>query len=954
MKLFILDKIDYSAAMASAGSTATAAAAAATASSGTASLLTPSQVVRSTSNQKADSGANVQNNSTTNDNVGKDDSKNANQNKRGNNRGKPRRGNKNNNKQGTDDAPTPPAIASEGDNKANEKTSTNNNDAGNNQAKRKKPRNNKNKNNSNNGKKQNHSDDGAGEMDDRKLSPENQVNDNKTAKNGKNKDPSNNTTKKPPKKGGKKKNQRKKFPWRKHVPAGTVDPITLDELVSLPYPPFALRASPPYLPVPVWPPEESLNTDDRNNNSKNSEVAAKERERQLLQEQWGKVITTAEESAEGSQSKNANDGGEASAAVTANSNHVNLFDGRALAYYMVSQQQFIDPLNRRDLDREEILSLDRYLARNGFSDLNVTEAYDTKGVAISTAGATAQTAAGRLEILQQEARVLLNTLFSRGSLPAAGSNSNSNGNRSRSNPLMQQYSNYQAAQGHNQHGRESNYGQHPTRAASNGMFGAEGDTGVYGDEGMVVIDDDMNPSLRGGRDLRPFRAAPRTNRTDSDSQTLWSANRITSQHGGLNAFQEDHFPSLSETAPTSIPAAARAPSSGTSLHASAPVFVPGSGPARETTPQVANAPKKILPPANTLKFITKAVKKTDPKEAQRQFEAREEARRKALLSNLTFGTNPSAWEAVNARPSAFPSAAAQTSTDAQLERNRAFADALGINATSETAVAPRLEGWARPTQPGVGSNMVTYPDALILVAREKMGLLLKLEKKWKTWLEDDRAASLPLNKMDKATRKFVHEYSDFWKLHTESFDAEPKRYIHCVKLLDTSAPYPLLSEASKNWRGPSGTGASWEHAMQQTAGQDTRGGFGVLADLPRGPRASTSEEEPLQGSNARAMGMLSERPKLELKERTLPLELPPFQPPSTDPDEFMDPAELLRRRDARVAEQKRREREREELKQKTLAAAFASDSEEESLGEAGAGSDWEEEEEALYNESDAE
>lgn len=83
-----------------------------------------------------------------------------------------------------------------------------------------------------------------------------------------------------------------------------------------------------------------------------------------------------------------------------------------------------------------------------------------------------------------------------------------------------------------------------------------------------------------------------------------------------------------------------------------------------------------------------------------------------------------------------------------------------------------------------------------------MVVLLKIERRWKSFLEDDTAASLPLNKMEKPVRALVHEYATNWKLHTESFDPEPKRYVHCVKLRDTCAPYPLLSDAVRSWRGP--------------------------------------------------------------------------------------------------------------------------------------------------------
>jgi hypothetical protein len=77
-------------------------------------------------------------------------------------------------------------------------------------------------------------------------------------------------------------------------------------------------------------------------------------------------------------------------------------------------------------------------------------------------------------------------------------------------------------------------------------------------------------------------------------------------------------------------------------------------------------------------------------------------------------------------------------------------------------------------------------------------------------------------------RQFVHEYSDFWKLHTESFDPEGKRYIYCAKLDDTHAPNPLLSEAARKWRGPT------------TAPSGPNSASVDLSSLPTGPAPKSS------------------------------------------------------------------------------------------------------------------
>ncbi|CAB9505857.1 R3H domain [Seminavis robusta] len=715
---------------------------------------------------------------------------------------------------------------------------------------------------------------------------------------------------------------RKRYPWRKRIPAGTVDPITLDALVSLPYPPFALWAASPYLPVPVWPPAENNNKKQQKTPeelAKEQEVEAQERERRLLQEQWGTAVVNKEpgeqQPSEESNSSNIN-------------RHVNLFDGRALAYYMVSQLQFIDPLTRRDLDRDELIQLDRYLVRHGFTDLNVVEAYDTKGVSLSTAGAASTTAAGRAEILQQEARVLLNALFGGGpsALPPAPQNN------APVNALMEQYSSYQAAQQQQARPSSNNNTRRPERnnrsAFDNPRSNAE-DTGIYGDEttGMMIIDDDLNPSLRGAGDNR----AMRPHRPPTAPPTLWAGSRIAGPSANADNLQADNFPALSVTATL--------PPHQSPLNTSAPSFVPGGAPAVEAPAAVKRQQppkKKVLPPASSLKFIAGAVKKTTPEEAQRQFEAREEARRKAMMANLRFGSDPTSWDAPTSA-GAPSSVAMPNASEAQLERNQAFADALGVAGRS----AP--QSWARPTDME-NAAAIAYPDALILRARENMGALLKLEKKWKSFLEDDKAASLPLNHMDRPMRAFVHEYSDYWKLHTESFDKEPKRYIHCVKLLDTGAPYPLLSDAARHWRGPTGAGISLGRG-QQTAGQDTWGSevrAPIVTDL--------SAAAP---TNSRAAALTSARPKLELKERTLPLELPPFEPPTKTSELEAESEEQIRRRKLRMEEQKRKEQEREERKQRALEAAFASDSEEESLRGMGEDDDdsWVEGE-ALYNSED--
>jgi hypothetical protein len=231
-----------------------------------------------------------------------------------------------------------------------------------------------------------------------------------------------------------------------------------------------------------------------------------------------------------------------------------------------------------------------------------------------------------------------------------------------------------------------------------------------------------------------------------------------------------------------------------------------------------------------------------------------------------------------------------------------------------------MSGWSRPTdipksidEYGNELNTTQYPDSLIHEARERMTELLRLEKKWISFLKDDKAASCSLKPMDKPTRKFVHEYSDFWNMHTQSFDPQPNRYVHCVKLLETRSPRPLLSEVARAWRGPApkvvAHGKEPTIPIEHAEGEDgisssTREFLRTeqRAPLRLEPRSMVSGVTPPPGAMfdldvdsstvskndyvsqpaPRFAPLLAERerPKLVLQPRTKPLELPKYQPPT--------------------------------------------------------------------------
>lgn len=707
------------------------------------------------------------------------------------------------------------------------------------------------------------------------------------------------------------KNGRRRYPWRRFIPNGTVDPITLDNLNSLEYPPFALVATKPYTPVPVWPiPDPS--TCGKKGTPKKAE-SVEEINRKRLQEQWGQVVVGADNAAEDA---------EEDSNTPIEKRHLHLYDGRALAYYLVSQLQFIDPLNRRDLTRPELVNLDSYLKRHGFNDLRVTEAYDAKGITISSAGAAASTAEGRAEILQQIAANLLNTLFGNRSATAGAT-------PAPETSLQEQYSAMRRQEEQTRHRQEQHEQQQWNNQAYINPFG----DGYYAsaDGGLMVIDDDENPGLRGdGYAQAAGMTQPHMgNGAAQQSHPFYSASHIAQRYGeGRSGGTADDFPTLSEVAPSPV--------------------------ARPPPPAQPKAARK----SKTLSRITGAVKKTDPDEVQKQWEAREEARRRAILSNLSLGVDTSGHRGVmqalpRPPPGLLSSQPTVVASEGQLSRNQVLADALGVQPA--TVRKQFSSGWARPTNSqlsldefGDELNAAIYPESLIIEATERIPFLLKLEKKWKTFLSDDTAASLPLNAMDRPARKFTHEYSDFWNLRTESFDPEPKRYIHCMKMENTNMPHPLLSDVARNWRGPLSHAMRTEsdHAVQQTAGQSTRS-IAYHSEqrmplslkprfIPEGEQRDfqpvktdkdmLSEEEQIS-SRFDSLSSNRERPKLELAKRTVPLELPPFQT-----QQAFNLAEDMKRSQERAEEKKRKDREAAARQTKALEDAFASDDENEGQG----------------------
>lgn len=531
---------------------------------------------------------------------------------------------------------------------------------------------------------------------------------------------------------------------------------------------------------------------------------------------------------------------------------------------------------------------------------------DEKGVTLSTAGVAGQTAEGRAQIRQQEASAIRNAFF--------GADRQSQQSR------RQQQQNYRTRD-------QDNYRQNGGFAAVQEQVVT--DSGIYAEEegGFLMIDDDINPGLRSG--------VP-----NHDAGSTYSGQRIAEQHSQQAQAREENFPSLATSAP-----------------------------AASTSNSVTNKPP--AEPSKSLKSITKVVKKTDPAEIARQKKAREEAQRKAELSRLSFfdPSNPQPTSTNNGLLTAPSPMGKLPPTEALLERNRNLASALGV-VPSQMRNGPMLTGWARPTTAdiqldhfGNEINATEYPDSLLLQAKERMAELLKLERTWKKFLADDKEASCSLKPMDRPTRVFVHEYSDFWRLKTQSYDPEGRRYIHCSKLVDTSTPHPLLSDAAKKWRGPvPGAPVPYQAPpslkaapASKSISKDTEGwhteqrvplklaprsvpdqsphlaisGVGITRSTSSQALLTMTGEKP---APPRFADLHEERPKLQLMPRTIP--------PSEESLKLAAHAERQHKKEEarmhRHEDRKRKEHAEEQKKRAILESAFASDDED----EGSSGSDW--------------
>eukprot|EP00814_Leptocylindrus_danicus_P006555 CAMPEP_0116018570 /NCGR_PEP_ID=MMETSP0321-20121206/8721_1 /TAXON_ID=163516 /ORGANISM="Leptocylindrus danicus var. danicus, Strain B650" /LENGTH=803 /DNA_ID=CAMNT_0003488977 /DNA_START=15 /DNA_END=2426 /DNA_ORIENTATION=+ len=645
--------------------------------------------------------------------------------------------------------------------------------------------------------------------------------------------------------------------WKKLLPKGEVDPISLDPLHQLKYPPFVLAATEPYDATLIF------------------------------------------------------DG----AADPQNIKNWHLFDGRVLAYYMISQMQFIDPLNRRDLTFLELQHLDRYLKEHrllprGSKGNDVVSAYKSRAGsgAVSSAGQAGQTDRARSERLQREAALILDSLFaqrvgsSSGNRPSSNGNNNVTRSTSRSNFLVEFERQHRAEEE-----RERNRRAARLPNTSDIVQHQQSQPQQQHQHGMVVIDDDEHPELRGVIAAPVARSATR-----SSARGVLSAG--AAPYVPPVPVYAEAFPSLPQS---STPASEALPATAaTSSH---------SANGNNTTEQ---ATQRKPSAASSLGRISNMVQKTNPAQLERQRRARLDAQRRAAMSQLTFEEQMQVNRLQNHQQQNSEAQGTSSSSDVgrtgkatidatenMLERNQRFANALGI-APSTVRNKAGLVGWARPTTTARSDfcdelTAADYPDSLIVDAKENLALVLKIEKQWTAFLNNDKDKSFQCKPMEKPKRKLVHEYSDFWFLHTESFDPAPYRYVNCVKTADTKMPYPLLSAAVKSWRGP-------RLELLASVGNDVPAHESVsLAPTKTGaPETSLLDR---MGNDVGTKAVPKERPKLQLALRTLPTELPPFVSEKQKREE----ARLKRQKE--VEESKKNAEAQEKIARTNLFDAFDSD-----------------------------
>ena len=281
---------------------------------------------------------------------------------------------------------------------------------------------------------------------------------------------------------------------------------------------------------------------------------------------------------------------------------------------MVSQLTFVDPLNRRELAESEIMDLDRYLVRNNLGRANVHEAWKSH----NTKRSAMESAPSRADYLQSEARNVLVALFD-----------SRKQRKSKAEARMERESELFRDQFERQRGYQQQ-------------------------DGMTMIDDDMNPGMRGG----PIGGGL------GGGGGGGGPSRVPNLHDRPNAL--DAFPTLQSVTPVS------------------------------ELPSLPDAPPGVQR-GMSLSAIANLVKPTNEDELDRMKRARTASLRKAAMNRMGFMGDTDAMDALmpvadragdyEAIAGAPPAAAAAAATEGQIERNKRFAAAFGIQPSTVRPLA---------------------------------------------------------------------------------------------------------------------------------------------------------------------------------------------------------------------------------------------------------------------------
>jgi len=448
-------------------------------------------------------------------------------------------------------------------------------------------------------------------------------------------------------------------------------------------------------------------------------------------------------------------------------NQYHLFDGRVLAYYLVSQMQFIDPLNRRDLSTAELNHLDCYLKEYMLIPRNrrknkkkvgvVMEAYKSKeqAGAVNEAGQAAQSEHARADAMQRDATEILHALFSGNN----GSHSrtqphNSTSHSSRSGPSSSFITQFERE--HREEERSFRTRLAATQHTRNGG---------YETQGLRIIDEDSHPELAGdvvqavntNHASMPMGSHHHDNYYGESRQGHDAITNSAHSSTGIVVIDEDRFPALHGQSSNSIMGVSHtsngqfnerrigqvSPLSSTQSNLNA-------FPSLETATRIDSFSNINGQPtssmnlkwsnniSSSLKRISNLVKPTDRKEVAKQRRARDNARRMLEVSQLTYeeailhdqGHSSEVVDSMDDMSEQINLSQPPVAVnEAKIERNRNLADALGVKSAAKRQ-SDCMRGWSRLSTTGNHTlfdefqselTMADYPDSLKREAKENIG-----------------------------------------------------------------------------------------------------------------------------------------------------------------------------------------------------------------------------------------